>query len=304
MNNTVVNSDGPELLVQFDTRNNVISNNLIVAGPRHIFVENPYEEDLDNVLDANLYYAVDGSPEGTWQWKGIDYGDFDGWRAGSGNDRHSMFADPRFANAGATTRPARFSRDRRGGDPAGRGLERPQRTAASSGRLDRPRRLRVRAAASLADTVDRRPRHLRRRSAVAPGEERVGRSEIDRSNGERAPDDGVPMRIGTTAFEHGIGAHAPSRIVVDLGDRCSLFLADVGVDAEVGAAGSVVFEVWGGGELLATSGVVHGSQTAVPLAADVTGLPTVTLAVTTGGDDPANDHADWGDARFSCEDST
>ncbi|HKI29312.1 MAG TPA: NosD domain-containing protein, partial [Actinomycetota bacterium] len=32
VNNTVVNTDGVELLVQFDTRNNVIANNVIVAG--------------------------------------------------------------------------------------------------------------------------------------------------------------------------------------------------------------------------------------------------------------------------------
>ena len=128
-----------------------------------------------------------------------------------------------------------------------------------------------------------------------------GDPEIDRSNGERAPDDGVPIQIGTAPFEHGIGAHAPSKIVVDLEGRCSLFLADVGVDAEVGGAGSVVFEVWGGGALIATSGVVRGSQAAVPLAADVEGLSSVTLVVTTGGDGPANDHADWGDARFACE---
>ena len=69
-----------------------------------------------------------------------------------------------------------------------------------------------------------------------------------------------------SSFVHGIGAHAPSRIVVDLGGGCSLFLSDVGVDAEVADAGSVVF----------------------PLAAD-------------GGDGSANDHADWRDARFACE---
>ncbi|HEU4355103.1 MAG TPA: NPCBM/NEW2 domain-containing protein [Actinomycetota bacterium] len=306
VNNTIVNSDGPELLVQFDTRDNVISNNLIVAGPRHIFVENPYEENVDNVLDANLYYAIDGSPKGTWQWKGVDYGDFDGWRAGSGNDQHSMFADPGFASAeehdyapgegspaidAGAILPVAGSTDLTGKPRAQGGsidlgaIEFAPPPPSPTPSISGP----VTYAADLP--------WLRVKNGW-------GDPEIDRSNGERAPDDGVPMRIGTTPFEHGIGAHAPSRIVIDLGGGCSLFLADVGVDAEVGAAGSVVFEVWGGGELLATSGVTHGSQTAVPMAADVTGLPTVTLVVTTGGDGPANDHADWGDARFSCETST
>ncbi len=98
MHNTVVNTDGPELLVQFDTRGNVITNNVIVAGPRHVFVRNIYVENFDNVLDHNLYYSVDGSPAGTWQWKGRGYRRFDAWRARSGNDRDSLFADPSFVD--------------------------------------------------------------------------------------------------------------------------------------------------------------------------------------------------------------
>ena len=303
VNNTVVNTDGPELLVQFDTRGNLIGNNVIVAGPRHIFVQNPYEENVDNVLQANLYYAVDGSSVGTWQWKGTDYGDFDRWRTGSGNDRGSVFADPAFVNAAehdyalGEGSPAvdagailavSGSKDL-AGDPRAQGGSidigafevappPPSPTPSITGQV----------------TYSGDLPWLRVRNGW-------GDPEIDRSNGERSPDDGVPIQIGTASFDRGIGAHAPSKIVVDLGGRCSLFLADVGVDAEVGGAGSVVFEVWGGGALIATSGVVRGSQAAVPLAADIEGLSSVTLVVTTGGDGPANDHADWGDARFACE---
>lgn len=55
VNNTVVDTDGIGLLVQFDTRNNVIENNIFVAGPTAEFVENPYTENENNVLDHNLY---------------------------------------------------------------------------------------------------------------------------------------------------------------------------------------------------------------------------------------------------------
>jgi beta-galactosidase len=88
--------------------------------------------------------------------------------------------------------------------------------------------------------------------------------------------------------------------VVDIGGRCSLFLADVGLDEEVGAGGSVVFEVWGDGRRLATSGLVRGTQAAVPLSADVAGVERLSLVVTKGGDGNADDHADWGDARLAC----
>ena len=49
---------------------------MIVAGPEHIFVENAYEENVGNVVDGNLFFSEDGSPTGTWQWKGTEYGSF------------------------------------------------------------------------------------------------------------------------------------------------------------------------------------------------------------------------------------
>jgi hypothetical protein len=127
-----------------------------------------------------------------------------------------------------------------------------------------------------------------------------GPAERNRSNGERAPDDGIAMTLGPTQYEHGIGAHAPSRIVIDLPQSCSLLLADVGVDEEVGDWGSIEFQVWGDGKLLASSGVVRGPQVSVPIAADLSGVSQVALVVTKAGDGNAYDHADWADARLAC----
>ncbi len=302
VNNTVVNTDGVELLVQFDTRNNVIANNVLVAGPRHVFVENLYRENVGNVLDHNLYSSVDGSSEGTWQWKGVGYDDFHRWSERSGNDRHSAFADPAFVD------PAAHDYSLGAGSPAidaGAFL-------AASGATDLGGEPRAQAGGiDLGAFEVTAPPPSPTPSIPAPvtyagdltwltSSNGWGPPEIDRSNGERAPDDGGPIRIGTSAFDHGIGAHAPSRIVVDVENRCSLFLADVGLDEEVGDRGSVVFEVWGDGERLAVSGIVRGPQTAVPIAADVEGVERMTLVVTPGGDGAAFDHADWGDARLEC----
>jgi len=305
VNNTVVNTHGPELLVQFDTSGNLIANNVIVAGPQRIFVENPYTENVDNVLDANLYYSSDGRSSGNWQWKDTEYADFSTWQRRSGNDGHSMFADPGFANPSAHD----YSID--GSSPAvDAGL-----LTAVSGATDVAGSPRAQGASIDIGAFEVAPPP----PSPTPSLEGPvsyagdlpwlsvkngwGDPEVDRSNGERAPDDGGPMQIGTISFDHGIGAHAPSEIVVDLGGSCSLFLADVGLDEEVGGAGSVVFEVRDGAEVLASSGPVRGSQAAAPLSADVTGLSSVSLVVTTAGDGPANDHADWGDARFSCSGS-
>ena len=302
VNNTIVHTDGVELLVQFDTRDNVIANNVFVAGPRHIFVQNAYRENVGNVLDHNLYFSMDGRPDGTWRWRGIAFDDFERWSANSGNDRHSAFADPMFVDpqthdyrleptspavdagaflaASGETDLTGDPRAQAGGIDLG-AFEVPAPPPSPTPSISGP----VTYAGDLAW------------AAAANG---WGPPEIDRSNGERASDDGGPIRIGTDAFEHGIGAHAPSRIVLNLDGRCSLFLADVGLDEEVGDRGSVVFDVWGDGERLVSSGLVRGAQAAVPIAADVTGVQAMTLRVTAGGDGNAFDHADWGDARLSC----
>jgi hypothetical protein len=302
VNNTVVHTDGVELLVQFDTRDNVIANNVFVAGPRHLFVENPYRENVGNVLDHNLYFSVDGASGGTWQWRGVAFDDFEGWSARSGNDRHSMFGDPAFVD------PEAYDFRLEPGSPAvdaGAFL-------AASGQADLSGDPRAQAGGiDLGAFEVPAPPPSPTPSISGPvtyagdlpwasSANGWGPPEIDRSNGERAPDDGGPIRVGTDAFEHGIGAHAPSRIVLNLAGRCSLFLADVGLDEEVGDRGSVVFEVWGDGERLATSGLVRGTQAAVPIAADLTGVEAMSLRVSTGGDGPAFDHADWGDPRLTC----
>jgi len=302
VNNTVVNTDGVELLVQFDTRNNVIANNVIVAGARHVFVENDYRENAGNVLDHNLYFSVDGSSTGTWQWKGLGYEDFERWSARSGNDRHSTFTDPGFVDAAAHD----FSI--RAGSPAidaGAFLATSGSTdltgepRAQAGGIDLGAFELAAAPPSPTPTISA-PITYAGDLTWETARNGWGPPEIDRSNGERAPDDGGPIRIGASAFDHGIGAHAPSRIVVDLDGRCSLFLADVGLDEEVGDRGSVVFEVWGDGERLVVSGIVRGPQVAVPIAARLDGVGRMTLVVTPGGDGNAFDHADWGNARLEC----
>jgi len=302
VNNTVVNTDGVELLVQFDTRNNVIANNVIVAGARHVFVQNDYRENEGNVLDHNLYFSVDGTSTGTWQWKGVGYDDFDRWSTRSGNDRHSTFADPGFEDAAAQD----FSL-RAGSRAVDAGA-----FLAASGATDLRGDPRAQAAGiDLGAFEQTAPPPSPTPSMAGPvtyagdlawlrSKNGWGPPEVDRSNGERASDDGGPIRIGTAAFDHGIGAHAPSRIVVALDGRCSLFLADVGLDEEVSDRGSVVFEVWGDGERLAVSGIVRGPQVAVPIAADLEGVGRMSLVVTPGGDGNAFDHADWGDARLAC----
>jgi hypothetical protein len=305
VNNTVVHTDGVELLVQFDTSGNVIENNIIEAGPQHDFVENAYVKNVGNVVDHNLYYASDGDPRGTWQWKGTTYADFDAWRAASGNDRNSTFADPAFADPGQGD--FSLTADSPAVDAGA--------FVAASGSTDLAGQPRAQAGGIDIGAYEVAAPPPSPTPSMAPPvtyagdlawrgvENGWGPPEVDRSNGERGKADGGPLQIGAASFDHGIGAHAPSTIEIALDGRCSLFLADVGLDEEVADHGSVVFEVMGDGRQLATSGIVRGPQAAVPIAADLSGVQRLTLVVSPGGDGNAFDHADWGDARLACQPS-
>jgi alpha-galactosidase len=127
-----------------------------------------------------------------------------------------------------------------------------------------------------------------------------GPVELDRSNGEQPAGDGRTLTINGVTYARGLGVHARSEVRYYLGGRCTSFQAWAGVDDETGAEGSVSLEVWAAGTMLASSGVVRGSDAARRVTADVTGLEYVHLAVLPTADGPRYDHADWADATITC----
>ncbi|MFI7544016.1 glycoside hydrolase family 2 TIM barrel-domain containing protein [Actinoplanes sp. NPDC049599] len=127
-----------------------------------------------------------------------------------------------------------------------------------------------------------------------------GPAERDRSNGEQGAADGNPLTVGDVVHPKGIGVHAVSTVVVELGGDCTRLRTDVGVDDETGSAGSVTFEVRGDDTLLARTGVLTGADPAQRLDVDVTGVRRLELRVTDGGNGNGNDHADWASARIAC----
>ncbi|MFI5685358.1 NPCBM/NEW2 domain-containing protein [Streptomyces sp. NPDC051636] len=127
-----------------------------------------------------------------------------------------------------------------------------------------------------------------------------GPAERDTSNGESAAGDGHPITLGGVVYAKGLGVHAESSVEYYTGGACRTVTADVGVDDEKEAKGTVAFEVWADGAKVASTGVRTGAMPAQPLTADVTGAPVVRLVVTDGGDGIDSDHGDWADARVSC----
>ena len=100
VNNTLYNNFtqgdwGAELYIQFDTRNNIVKNNIIFANSYRRYIESWSAVMTGNVVDRNLYYAAGGGSDGTWVWKGVTYSTFSAYQSASGNDATSLIGlDP------------------------------------------------------------------------------------------------------------------------------------------------------------------------------------------------------------------
>ena len=107
VNNTLYNNFtqgdwGAELYIQFDTRNNIVKNNVIYANSFKRYIESWSAVMTANVVDRNLYFAPGGGSSGTWIWKGVTYTTFTSYQSASGNDLASLIGlDPLLVNPAA-----------------------------------------------------------------------------------------------------------------------------------------------------------------------------------------------------------
>ena len=124
-----------------------------------------------------------------------------------------------------------------------------------------------------------------------------GPVERDRSNGEQAAGDGHTITLNGVTYPKGLGVHAPSQVDFFLGGIVARFISDAGVDDEVGAGGSVVFQVWADGVKLNDTGLMTGASSTQTINLDTSGRNVLSLIVTDGGDNKNSDHADWAGAR-------
>ena len=108
---------------------------------------------------------------------------------------------------------------------------------------------------------------------------------------------GQLMKVGGMTMWRGIGTHAPSKIVVPLGEGALRVETRVGVD-DASKSGSVVFRIWADDKVVAESPLMKGGDAAHKMKADLRGAKTCTLEVTDGGDGKDCDHADWIETRF------
>lgn len=87
-----------ELAFYHYVNNNTITHNVFVAGRQSLLVSNPTTSGSGNLLDYNLYFAPDGASDSAWQWLNAERMGFTNYQQATGQDSHSLFGDPLFAN--------------------------------------------------------------------------------------------------------------------------------------------------------------------------------------------------------------
>jgi hypothetical protein len=106
VNNTLYENDtagtgSGEFQMQWNMEGDIFENNIVYAGPRCLIVRNRSQIDKTRqpvTIDHNLYYCASGSQVSTWAGASATLTGFEKYVQSTGNDRHSSFSNPLFAN--------------------------------------------------------------------------------------------------------------------------------------------------------------------------------------------------------------
>lgn len=108
---------------------------------------------------------------------------------------------------------------------------------------------------------------------------------------------GKPITLAGKQYK-GVGTHAESRMLINLGGRGNRFTALVGVDDAAGGKGTVVFRILGDGKELFNSGVMTCGGKPKKVDVKLKGVDKLTLEALPSADGINFDHADWADATI------
>ncbi|MFC5603666.1 DUF1565 domain-containing protein [Sporosarcina koreensis] len=89
--------DGGQLLIQHDTKNNVIEKNILTAGSSRLFIANYFPTNEENRLQKNIFHKEKGKT-GIWVWKEEEYTSFSDFIVASNGDTQSIYVNPKFKN--------------------------------------------------------------------------------------------------------------------------------------------------------------------------------------------------------------
>jgi alpha-galactosidase len=110
--------------------------------------------------------------------------------------------------------------------------------------------------------------------------------------------EGNPLTLGGRVYEHGVGTHASSEILIDLKGNAERFHAVVGIDDEEKGSGSAVFVILVDGKEAERIGVLRGGDAPQAVSVVLAGAKQLALLVEDAGDGIECDHADWADAEL------
>ncbi|RVT59872.1 hypothetical protein [Niallia taxi] len=86
------------MLIQYNTKQNKIEKNTMVAGSSKLFISNPFKQSNGNIINNNFYYLSDGEKETRWIWEMNEIKGFSSYKKKSSQDSKSVFKKPKFKN--------------------------------------------------------------------------------------------------------------------------------------------------------------------------------------------------------------
>lgn len=114
---TFGNSGQGEFQIQYNATNNTVENNIFddyTLSTKYLVYDYTSSQPSPAVLDYNVEYDSAGASGALYDWQGKTITGFSAYKTASGQEAHSLFADPLYANI--TTQPYNF--DLASGSPA------------------------------------------------------------------------------------------------------------------------------------------------------------------------------------------
>lgn len=104
VNNSLFQNDGKntgsgEFQIQFHSTNNLFENNIVYAGKQALLVnDHTSSSPSPATLDHNVYFSPATANNSNWKWQAKTETGFTAYQSASGQDDHSLYADPLFVN--------------------------------------------------------------------------------------------------------------------------------------------------------------------------------------------------------------
>ena len=114
---------------------------------------------------------------------------------------------------------------------------------------------------------------------------------------ENSQGNGIVLAGAT--YSDGLGMLGNSSVSLTLNGQYTRFESTIGVDGSSNSGSSVIFDVYGDGQLLYQSPTLTYNSGAIPIDVSVSGVTTLVLTVSAApGSTPSVDNAVWADARW------